>query len=367
MLDMTKTIENTSIDTFLKKLRGHQLSIDADIKTYCESWVSTVNEQFGAPASQSVGAYAEILSRGGKRIRGSLAMQVYESFGGNDLEDILKLARVLEMVHAYLLVIDDMQDNSTVRRGGKTAHEILTDFHVREHLRGDPAHFGRSQAINGAIVGSHQAMIELTALKTPHKVALISHLNSTLVATAMGQFYDIFNEVVETVDETYIYNALEWKTAYYTISNPLFMGGLMAGAKKPDLEVLVNFGRKAGIAFQMSDDILCTFSNESELGKPPMEDMREGKRTLLIIKTLQQANKVDALFFEQMLGNSQLSQSQFEHCKKIMIESGGLQEARKLLEISCREAKSVVVNSGLPIDLKTYLLGLVEYMEIRKS
>lgn len=361
----TKT--QPELERFVQRLKADQADIDKDIQEFAAQLSSYVNERFGEPASNSVGAYIAILTRGGKRVRGSLALEAYRAYGGSSRQDGMILARVLELIHAYLLVLDDIQDNSSVRRGGPTAHEIVADYHKKGYYRGNPRHFGNAQATNGALVGAHQAMIELLKIKSPRTDELIKHLNETLVATAMGQFYDNYNEVVETVNEAYVLNALEWKTAHYTISNPLYMGAMLAGAPDEDLDVMSEFGKHAGLAFQMSDDILCTFSDEQESGKPPMDDIREGKRTILVLRTLQLANKADAVFFEHMLGNEHISEAQFEHCRKIIVESGGLNAAREILDDSCKLAKEVVERSALPDSLKEYLYGLADFLATRKK
>ncbi len=222
-------------------------------------------------------------------------------------------------------------------------------------------------ATNAALIGAHQAQREINKLTGPGALLISEHINEVLIATAMGQLYDMHNEVTETTDLSLVNNALLWKTSYYTISNPLCSGVLLAGGPSDGLEALNEFGEHAGFAFQMSDDILCTFSNQQESGKPPMDDIREGKRTYLVLKTLELASKTDALFIEQMIGNQNISVAQFEKCKKIMIDCGALDETKKKLSESCQKAKRIVESSNWNQEFSDYLSGLVDFLETRKK
>ena len=106
---------------FNKQLQHYKRLIDADIEAFAAAYTDRVRLQYGAAAAYPVGAYANILQRGGKRVRGALTMVGYEMSGGTDQKMIIEAARAIEMFHAHMLVIDDIQDRSSIRRGGATA------------------------------------------------------------------------------------------------------------------------------------------------------------------------------------------------------------------------------------------------------
>lgn len=332
---MNKT--STQAVAFNKTLAEYKHKIDSDIEKYCQNVLSEVHESFGKYPVKPVEAYCEILSRGGKRIRGALTITGYKMLGGKDEAIALQAARVIEMLHAYILMIDDIQDRSEVRRGGKSAHIILRDYHAKKHLKDDSQHFGESIALNGSLFGVHSAINVLAELdlESDRKIRAIKNINQHFISTVHGQSLDIFNEVVETVDESAVDNVLLWKTAFYTFMNPLQLGAILAGAEEKDLKKLEQYSLHAGRVFQITDDIIGVFGEEDSSGKSPLDDIKEGKRTLLTVKALEMTAKADGYFLDQMMGNKNLTQSEFQRCRDIIVDSGAL-------EYSDKEAKKSV-------------------------
>jgi geranylgeranyl diphosphate synthase type I len=328
---MLKTTIPTDADLFTAKLAAYKELIDADIKEYSKQLERETLQHFGVNARLAVDTYLSVLERGGKRIRGALTMLAYEMCGGTDQKMIIQAARALEMLHAYILIIDDFQDRSGIRRGGPTAHVLLGNYHRRHELANDSEHFGASIAINAALTGSHAAQLVLAGLKVDpaRKLQAIDTINHTMVVTAHGQTNDIMNEVVAEVTYRDIERVLEWKTAHYTFLNPLTVGMILAGADDKSIKGITDYAVHAGKAFQITDDILGTFGSEFESGKSPMDDIREGKRTLIIAHALEHTNDDNKNFLVQMLGNAQLTPVEFERCKDILVESGALDYAQK--------------------------------------
>jgi len=163
-------------------------------------------------------------------------------------------------------------------------------------------------------------------------------------------------------------NVMEWKTAYYTFVNPLQLGAILAGASDAELATLADYGRHAGVTFQLTDDILGIFSDQSESGKSPLDDIKEGKRTLLVVYALKHAQKSDVYFLEQCLGNQNLTMAEFEHCRRILTDSGALAYAQKMAAESATAATEVIAkNTNWPQNTKQFMLDLVQYLVVRKS
>lgn len=341
---MAQKIQNIDTTVFTKKLSDYKRQIDADIDTYVQKLEREALQQYGAYARLAVDAYNSILQRGGKRIRGSLAMAAYEMAGGKDRNLSIGLARVLEMLHAYILIVDDFQDRSSVRRGGPSAHTLLSRYHARHELAGDSEHFGASIAMNAALTGNHlaqQAIAELD-ISAETRVKISTMINTTMVTTAHGQTNDIINEVVADVSLQDINHVLEWKTAHYTFLNPLMAGLALADADDIAAAGIHDYAMNAGKAFQITDDILGTFGSEFESGKSPMDDIREGKRTLIIAHALEHTNDDNKNFLVQMLGNESITPVEFERCKDLLVESGALDYAQKAAQAHVEKALSAL-------------------------
>lgn len=363
-------MSNTAqVSTFPAKLQKYKQTIDADIEAYAKQLERHTLEQFGANSRLEIDAYLQILRRGGKRIRGALTMVGYEMAGGTDTRMILQAARAVEMLHAYILIVDDFQDRSAVRRGGPTAHKLLAQHHRTNELAGDSEHFGASIALNAALSGAHAAQQVLAHLDVDAELRLktIQIINKAMIITAHGQTSDIINEVVAEVSSDDIERVLEWKTAYYTFFNPLSVGMTLAGADVQTIAGITDYANHAGKAFQITDDIIGTFGSEFESGKSPMDDIREGKRTLIIAYALEHTDNDNKNFLVQMLGNADITPVEFERVKTILINSGALEYAKSAATQHVAAAVKSLRNqtqwSGQGVQ---FLTDLANYLNDRK-
>jgi geranylgeranyl diphosphate synthase type I len=291
-------------------------------------------------------------------------------FGGSDQKVIDQMSLVLEMVHAYLLITDDISDHSELRRGGPTAHRILEEWFTRTDQVGDRRHFGASLATLAAIAGMHLAMSELNQIPVSAERirAASDNLNRILFVTCQGQMNDLWNETTKTSSQKQIENVLVWKSGCYTFINPLQLGAILAGAEPDQLKALEDYGLKAGRAFQLSDDVIGLFGSADETGKLPMDDVREGKRTMLIGRTLELASKDDVEFLEQQLGNEQLTEADFERCKQIITDCGALSQTQQEIQQSCEAAKQTLAQSDLPAtDESRVLAGMADFLMTRRA
>lgn len=353
------------------QLECYKEIIDSKIESIIPALETQVLEQFGKYPGEAFKPFASYMLRGGKRIRGALTILGYEMYGGKDMDMIVEAAVAIEMLQTYLLMMDDIQDRSETRRGDKTAHVMLRDFHKKNHLRGDSLHFGESIAMNSYLVGCHTALELITNLNVDPTVLVnaLRNIHKAYITTAHGQTVDIFSEVVDTITENDINNVLLWKTAYYTFVNPLQFGAILAGADGNDLKMLYDYGMPAGRAFQLTDDLLGVYGNEFDSGKSPMDDIKDGKRTLLTLKALELSDSAEAYFLRQCLGKRDLSIDEFDECKSIITKSGAKEYTQKLTLRYINEAtKALNISSERCIERHlVFLRGLVRYLETRKS
>lgn len=298
-------------------------AIDRDLRTFADEWVQTYDPVEREP----IEAFRDILLRGGKRLRGILAMQSYHAHGGTDPDVAIGAARVSEIGQTYLLMIDDIQDKSEVRRGGPAAHVILGQKAIRSAaMHGDLDHYGESQTINAALAGMHRADTELLSLPVEGGSILNAmkqmHLRAEI--TAAGQIKDIYNQSSNTLPSVEdIERVLTNKTAYYTFVSPLELGATLAGYEKLD-DDLLGYAIHTGCAYQIADDIIGTFGNEEETGKSNNDDIREGKMTLLTRFALRDATDQDRITLKAILGNESASTEQCDLVRDIMVRTGAL-------------------------------------------
>jgi geranylgeranyl diphosphate synthase, type I len=356
---------------FQKQLGKYQRLIDTEIASYTRQARTATLKQYGEYARLELDSFLAILERGGKRIRGALTLVGYEMSGGRDQALALEVARIVEMIHAYLLIIDDIQDNSDMRRGGPSGHAYLTQYHQRQQLAGNSGHFGRSIAMNSGLAGGHVAQMQLANIAADESIRLklLSILNRTVLVSSFGQTYDIMNEVVAEVSCDDVERTMEWKTAHYSVLNPLHMGMVLAGADCQATDAITDYAINVGKAYQITDDLLGTFGTEFDSGKSPMDDIRQGKRTLLVVYALEHASDANKNFLLQSLGDDRLTQAEFERCKEILHDSGAYTHTARAAQRYIDNALSSLKTqeSLWSADGVQFLRGLANYLPTRTN
>ncbi len=350
-------------DVFKQKLAEYKTLVDADIQDYSATLIAQTEKTYGESSALIARTFTDILSRGGKRVRGTLTMVGFSMVGGTDSKVAITGARVVEMMHAYMLLIDDIQDRSDTRRGGPSGHKLLEAQHTEHNWSGDAAHTGVSLAINAALLGSHSAQTTLGTMPiaSDRRIEALNILNHTIATTVHGQTHDIINEVSSVVTEQDINNTMQWKTAHYTFLNPLQMGMVLAGAAKDDTEAIVAYAMNAGKTFQISDDLLIM---STESGKDAIDDIREGKQTLLTFYALEHASNEDKVFLRGCLGNRSVDEAQFKRCQQIFIDSGAVTYAQGRAQAYVEAAKNGLTQNGRQWRVQdvAFLEKLVDYL-----
>lgn len=356
---------------FTSTLDHYKTLVDTDIKKYANHITETTRDQYGEYATVIIDAFANMLMRGGKRIRGALVMVGYEMMGGNNQQMIVRAATALEMLHAYLLIVDDIQDRSLLRRKEPTLHTMLGAWQRERGWRGDTAHGGMVFALNAALAGAHAAHIVLASLdaEAERKIKVIGIVNHADIVTTHGQTNDIANEMAPVTTIEQVMRTLEWKAAHYTFLNPLCVGMVLAGAECEDTDAIRDYALSAGRAFQITDDILGVYGTEAELGKSPLDDIREGKRTLLTVHALTHASKEHRDFLLKTLGNTKLTKADFKKCQHIIKQTGSLDYARGVARQNIEAALASLDKEGKrwKVGKVIFLRQIAEYLATRTA
>lgn len=326
-------VSRSSTDIYRKGARGlkrAKAAVDADLAVFVEEWIPTYD-----PIERgSIEAFCEVLLRGGKRLRGILAMQSYYAHGGDDPEVAIGAARVSEIGQTYLLLVDDIQDRSETRRGGPSAHRLIGTRAIRSSaMHGDLDHYGEAQAINGALAGMHRADTELLKLPVDNESLLNAlrqgHMRAEI--TAAGQMKDIYNQSTNSIPSAEdIEDVLTKKTAYYTFVSPLELGATLAGMKILD-QNLVTFATRIGCAYQIADDLIGTFGDETETGKSQNDDIHEGKMTLLLQYAYEHASDEQIKLLAKIVGDSTADDNACDKVRAIMVATGARLHCEKRL------------------------------------
>ena len=302
---------------------------------------------------------------GGKRFRAQFCHWGWRAVAGvreapvtqRELDAVVGVASSLEIFHAAALVHDDVIDRSDTRRGQPSAHRRFADRHLERRWAGDAEGFGVAAAIllGDLLLGWSDELLDeaLIDLADPHRARAARVLFNTMrTDVTAGQYLDVLEESawVER-DEQQLLEAAErvivYKSAKYSIEAPLQIGAALAGASEAQLETLSSFGLPLGIAFQLRDDVLGVFGDTAVTGKPSGDDLREGKRTVLVALTRSKVGPSVRRAFDELLGDPDLSFEQVLMLQGAMRDSGALDEVEELIEREVRSANAALDEASL--------------------
>ena len=316
-----------------------------------------------------IGVLEDFVLRGGKRLRPAFAYWGYRavSTGPSDLVDdeTLLLFSALELLHACALVHDDVIDDSATRRWMPTAHIQFTELHRTRAWHGAAEQFGRSAAIllgDLSLVWADDivASADLSADGRRRVLRVWSDIRTEVLG---GQYLDIVAESSGAESIASAMNVNTYKTASYTISRPLQLGAAVA-ADRPDVQAIFHgFGTDLGVAFQLRDDVLGVFGDPAVTGKPSGDDLRSGKRTVLLAEAVNRAEMSDpgaANLLRSAIGTDLTDSGVREVCA--VIESvGALAAVEDHIDTLTRRALEVLadapINAGAKVGLSE-LAGL---------
>ncbi|WP_125132325.1 polyprenyl synthetase family protein [Microbacterium sp. 10M-3C3] len=316
---------------------------------------------WGAEAELFVGAAADAV-QGGKRLRARFFLTGWRAVTGADRTapppaDAVAVAGALEIFHAAALVHDDLIDNSDTRRGRPATHRALEAAHGFRHWRGDAAAFGRSGAVLAGdllVAWSDDLLEEGLRESVPDAAAQTRAVYAEMRRdVTLGQFLDVAEEsaYVTQPDLDHAERALRvasLKSARYSIQQPLLIGAALAGADADQCAALSDFGHPVGMAFQLRDDVLGVFGDAAVTGKPSGDDLREGKRTVLIAYTRERLGAGPRRIFDEMIGDPTLDADQIASLQRTIVDTGALARTEELIADYARAADRAL--SGARLD-----------------
>ncbi len=352
-----------------QKLKLFKIEVEKELKEYFK--VKTKEAAKISPYCKELMEHiSDITMRGGKRIRAALLYYSYLAHGGTNKKQALRVSMSMELAQTFLLIHDDIIDNDSLRRGGLTIHksyELLGE--ERYHGKTNTRSFGSSVALlAGDLTSSlsNEVIAESRFAANFISQALLE-LNQMYTKEYYGQFLDVLSELREDVGPKDVILTHQLKTVPYTFDSPIKIGAILAGASSKNLHKLSDYASPLGVAFQIQDDILGMFGSEEKVGKPVTSDLREGKRTLLILNALEKANKEQKLTIEMNLGNRRVNVKGLKDVRKVIKDTGAFDRSRKLAKKYVNDSlKSLSKNKNLRGEGKDFLLGIAEHVVNRE-
>ncbi|WP_235833710.1 polyprenyl synthetase family protein [Aeromicrobium chenweiae] len=249
--------------------------------------------------------------RGGKRLRPQFCHAGWLVAGGSPLdEDFVTAAASLEWLQGSALVHDDLMDDSDTRRGRQSIHRQFEQLHRDEHRDGDAAGFGLSAAVllGDLMLSWCDEMMTTAILASPSmapRVGAARHfLDLCKTEVVAGQFLDVAGQTRERLSVAEAMAIVRFKSAKYTVERPMHIGAALAGASPDLIEGLSAVALPLGEAFQLRDDVLGVFGDPEVTGKPAGDDLREGKRTVLVARAYDLADETGRTVLRERLGTA---------------------------------------------------------------
>jgi len=291
-----------------------------------------------------------LFDAGGKRLRPILSLLAAQAVGG-DSSEVLPYAAAIEMVHVFSLVHDDIMDKAETRRG-------VPAVHVK---------FGQSTAILTGDLLQAMAFETLCRLNSPPELTreIVRDFASLVKEICEGQQLDLRFESLKRIDELTYFHMVERKTAtLYEIA--MKHGALIAKGDVVHSKKLAEAGRLIGLAFQVWDDVLDLTGDSTKTGKPTMEDVFSGKKTLVTVFAMDKLDPLDRRKLIDLLAKKPKTDEDVRAIMALYEKAGAIKAAREKAKAFTSHAKSALASLP-PTNARTLISEIADYAVTREK
>ncbi|MBT0771061.1 polyprenyl synthetase family protein [Kineosporia sp. J2-2] len=325
------------VDTALREFLTTRSAVLTEVAPECQQIVDTISTMTSA----------------GKRLRPAFLYWGWRGAGGENTDSVVRAAAALELFQAAALIHDDLIDASDLRRGMPAVHKRFDALHAANGWNGASEAFG----LAGAVLSGDLCLVWTEELFSASGLTPDELGRSRPVFDAMrtellgGQYLDVISQVLPERDPVAMVDralrVIRFKSAKYSVEHPLLIGASAAGADDKLLAVYSEFGLALGEAFQLRDDVLGVFGDPATTGKPAGDDLREGKRTVLVGRTLQHCTPAQAQTVHQLLGDPALDEAGVATLRQIIVDSGAVVEIERMIASASARAESALAGADL--------------------
>jgi geranylgeranyl diphosphate synthase, type I len=302
----------------------------------------------GYETSELVRAVRELLS-GGKRLRPAFGYWGWRGVGMPDDDRMVTAAAALELFQACAIIHDDVMDRSDTRRGRPAAHRRFGSLHGSAGWRGDQESFGTGAAIllGDLCLAWTDEMFFGSGLE-PDRLHRARPLFDEMRTELMGgQYLDLLEQAMGGGSVLRARRVIQYKSARYSVLRPLQLGAALAGADRALLAAFEAYGLPLGEAFQLRDDVLGVFGDPATTGKPAGDDLREGKRTVLVALASQASSAAQARLLERHLGDPDLDGAGVAALREVIVDTGALAEVERMIGSCTEQAVTALAASSV--------------------
>ena len=326
-----------------KEASEFRTQIDEQLSSFVAAQRTRLAE-LGPDLVPFIDAAADFVS-GGKRLRPEFCHAGWLVAGGDPADPgIIAASAAFEWLQGSALAHDDLMDDSDTRRGKPSIHRAFEAGHRDAGGAGDAAQFGRSTAVLlGDLMLSWadeclRGAADLSPVIASNLGRAFGYFDLCKTEVVAGQFLDVVGQTRTGFSVEEAMRVVRFKSAKYTIERPLHVGAAFAGADEAVLEALSAFGIPLGEAFQLRDDVLGVFGDPGVTGKPAGDDLREGKRTVLIARTAELTDDAGRDLLHRGLGNA----DHIGELRDLITSTGAAEAVERDIEALERQAESAL-------------------------
>lgn len=308
---------------------------------------------------------------GGKRLRAAFCYWSWRAHLTDTADDadaagrsaVLGVGAALELFQAAALVHDDVMDDSDTRRGRPAAHRVFAAAHAERGWVGASSRFGEAAAIllgDLALIAADRAFAAAVGPLSPAVRAAAYRVYDLMRAEVIvGQYRDVLAQALPWGDpeaeEAQARTVVRAKSARYSVEHPIVLGAILADADGAAVDLAARAGLALGEAFQLRDDVLGVFGDPATTGKPAGDDLREGKRTVLVARALRRADDAGRATLRGCLGRPDLTDTDVQAVRELLRRTGALAEVETLIDELAGPALDALASAPLAEPGRTML------------
>lgn len=330
-------------------IRGLTRSVNTSLAEFFQDEAGYL-QSVGTELDPVVDALGRFLLDSGKRLRPLFATIGFIGAGGELTPEVIRATSSLELVHVCALIHDDVMDASDTRRGAPAIHKQFEALHQSQNLHGSSQQFGTAAAIllgDLALIWAAKALHE-SGVAPEAILRSLPFYDEMRIELMAGQYLDVYEQALASESIERSLKVARFKSGKYSIERPLHFGASLAPDSDPQLiDIYSNYGLPLGEAFQLRDDVIGVFGDPQVTGKPAGDDLREGKRTVLVAKTLSLASKSQRAEFLSNFGQKELDITKVQTMRQIISETGALNQLEVLIHEMTLKAHEALISGGI--------------------
>ena len=333
--------------------------VDAELARLVAEKLKELPDEALVPWGQILRAF---VVEGGKRMRAVFCCLGFRGAGGDPgSRSILKVAAALELFQAFLLIQDDIMDRSELRRGRPTVHRQLEAWKGERCGGQEAGAYGQAIALilSDLCLGWAWELVSQSIPDPARAVAVRALFDRMLVEVNYGQGLEMLLMAEQRYSVQQGLTVARYKTGTYTIVGPLQVGAALAGAGPALQRAYADFGTAAGEAFQLRDDLLGAFGPSDSTGKSNLDDLREGKPTVLFSLALERSSAPQAARLRAQYGRADLDDAGAEELREIIRATGAVAAVEAMIEERARRALYGLEQAPMKAEAREDLAALI--------